>query len=193
MWLRAVLMFWVLWLTAACGQPAQDTADSSPPDDILFEAAEPELPPPLPVEVEKTRSELLEIAGRDSIRRLARRADAEPVFLSNFGEDDHFRHWDLMRRTGFDPNANLIELLKQPHGVRQVGSETWYIWPDLAARAPEDLAVERISFRDAARLRELVGEDGLDQIADGQPYPGVRTAISETGAWRYFLHETPPQ
>ncbi|MEM1152155.1 MAG: hypothetical protein AAGI03_16695, partial [Pseudomonadota bacterium] len=130
---------------------------------------------------------------RNSLRSLARRADAEPAFISNLGGADHLRHWDLMRRTGFDPNLKLMELFELPHGTRRVGTETWYIWPDLAARSTAELAPDRLSFQDTARLRALIGEQGIEQIAEGRSYPGVRTAISETGAWRYFLHETPPQ
>lgn len=166
--------------------------DDRTPDETLFEIEQVQ-PPPLPGAVIATRDELLEIAERNSLRRLAERADAEPVFISNLGGDDHLSHWDLMRRTGFDPNLKLKELFNLPYGIRRVGSENWYIWPDLAARSAEDLAPERLSFQDAARLRALVGEQGMAQIAEGQPYPGMRTAISETGAWRYFLHEAPSQ
>lgn len=179
-----------LFALVACGGATEDAVPSGEPDDILFEVAPSIPPPPLPDAVIQTRDELLAIADRNSLRALARRADAEPVFLSNLGGDDHYGHWDLMRRTGFDPNTKLQDLLRQPHGVRRVGAETWYIWPDLAALPAEDLAPERLSFQDAARLRSLVGEQGLAQIEAGQSYPGVRTAISESGAWRYFLHET---
>lgn len=178
---------------AACGASGTDRPEARAPDETLFEVEQPQPPPPLPDAVIATRDELLEIAARNSLRQLARRADAEPVFISNLGGDDHWRHWDLMRRTGFDPNLKIKELFELPYGVRRVGSETWYIWPDLAALSAEDLAPERLSFQDAARLRALVGEQGLAQIAEGQSYPGVRTAISETGAWRYFLHEAPSQ
>ncbi|MEM9739077.1 MAG: hypothetical protein AAF829_04350 [Pseudomonadota bacterium] len=175
----------------ACSPSAPAVPESDTPDEILFEVEPPVRPPTLPEAVVETRQQLLDIAERNSIRRLARKADEEPVFLSNLGGDDHYRHWDLMRRTGFDPNTQLIELLNEPYGIRLVGSETWYIWPDLAARPAGALAPERLSFHDAARLKELVGEQGLAQIEAGQSYPGVRTAISESGAWRYFLHETP--
>ncbi|MEL6753611.1 MAG: hypothetical protein AAFO57_06270 [Pseudomonadota bacterium] len=188
---RHVIAITGLVALAACGGPSTQPDAAPPPDEILYEIVEPDPPPPLPDAVIETRDELLEIAAQDSIRRLSRRADEEPAFLSNTGDGDHYRHWDILRRTGFDPNAELIALLSEPYGVRQVGSETWFIWPDLATRPPEALAPERLSFQDAARLRALVGEQGLAQIAEGSAYPGIRTAISETGAWRYFLHETP--
>ncbi len=84
----------------------------------------------------------------------------------------------------------LEQLLSGPYGTRKVGDEVWYIWPDLAARMPEDLQPERLSFSERARLRDLIGEAGLQRIRDGQRYPGVRTAISETGRWLYFVHES---
>ncbi len=173
-----------------CGNASRDPASAPAPDESLFETEAPTAPPELPDAVTATREELLEISGAGSIRRLSYKANAEPNFLSNFGGADHYAHWDLMRRTGWDPNLHLIELFKMPYGVRQVGQETWYIWPDLAARDPADLAPEKLSHRDQARLLTLIGPGGVQELAAGQPYPGERTAISESGSWRYFLHES---
>ncbi|WOR14221.1 hypothetical protein RYZ27_10615 [Hyphomonas sp. FCG-A18] len=131
-----------------------------------------------------------EVLARNSLTRLVRLANAEPAFVSNFAGESHRVQWDLLRRTGFDPLARLQDLLDGPYGTRQVGEETWYIWPDLAALDPELLRPERLSFRDRARLRELVGDEGLSKIAEGQGYPGVRTAIAEDGRWLYFVHES---
>jgi hypothetical protein len=131
-----------------------------------------------------------EVLARNSLTRLVRLANAEPAFVSNFAGESHRVQWDLLRRTGFDPLARLQDLLDGPYGTRQVGDETWYVWPDLAALDPELLQPERLSFRDRARLRELVGDEGLSKIAEGQGYPGVRTAIAEDGRWLYFVHES---
>lgn len=133
---------------------------------------------------------LREIIGRNSLTRLVRLANAEPAFISNFANQGHRTHWDLLRRTGFDPLARLEELLNGAYGVRRVGDETWYIWPDLAALDPEELQPERLSFRDRARLEDLVGDEGIARIRAGQGYPGIRTAIAEDGTWLYFVHET---
>lgn len=133
---------------------------------------------------------LREIIARNSLTRLVRLANSEPAFISNFANQGHRTHWDLLRRTGFDPLARLEELLNGPYGTREVGDQTWYIWPDLAALDPEDLQPERLSFRDRARLRDLVGDEGIARIREGQGYPGVRTAIAEDGTWLYFVHET---
>ena len=154
-----------------------------------------------PVEVEETITPLTEavdtkiadirvILERNSLSRLVRLANAEDNFVSNFAGESHRVHWDLLRRTGFDPLMRLDALLDGPYGTRQVGDQTWYIWPDFAARDAEDLLPERLDFSDRARLRELVGEPGLDRIRAGESYPGVRTAIADDGRWLYFVHET---
>lgn len=135
-------------------------------------------------------AELRAVIARNSLNRLIRQARDEPTFISNFAGESHRVHWDLLRRTGFDPLRQLELLLSGPYGTRKVGDEVWYIWPDLAARMPEDLQPERLSFSERARLRDLIGEAGLQRIRDGQRYPGVRTAISETGRWLYFVHES---
>ncbi|MEM9053915.1 MAG: hypothetical protein AAGB16_01205 [Pseudomonadota bacterium] len=155
----------------------------------------------LPVEVEETLAPLTadaeakiaairEVLARDSLNRLVRLANAEPNFVSNFAGESHKVHWDLLRRTGFDPLAKLGGLLDGPYGTRTVGVQTWYVWPDLAALDPEELLPERLDFTDRARLRDLVGEVGLERIREGQGYPGVRTAIAADGRWLYFVHET---
>ena len=154
-----------------------------------------------PVEVEETISPLTDsvdakiadiraILERNSLSRLVRLANAEDNFVSNFAGESHRVHWDLLRRTGFDPLMRLEALLDGPYGTRQVGDQTWYIWPDFAARDAEDLLPERLDFADRARLRDLVGETGLDRIRSGESYPGIRTAIADDGRWLYFVHET---
>lgn len=130
------------------------------------------------------------ILKRNSLARFSRLADSEPSFVSNFAGESHRVHWDLLRRTGFDPLSQLETLLAGPYGTRTVGDETWYIWPDLAAKSPSELVPERLSFSDRARLFDLVGEQGIARIREGQGYPGVRTAIAEDGRWLYFVHES---
>lgn len=185
-WLMAGLM--VVSGISAC-TPAEDATPRRLPDETLMETPPPPPAPELPAAVIDTREAILDAARAGSLRRLSRLAEAQPAFLSNFGDVPHGRHWDLMRRTGFDPNRTLVELFEKPHAAKQVGDETWYIWPDLAARSSAELQPERLSFRDKARLETLVGEAGIAAIRGGSPYPGVRTAISETGTWHYFLHE----
>lgn len=146
--------------------------------------------PALPETVEAKISAIRDVLARDSLSRLVRLADAEESFVSNFAGESHRVHWDLLRRTGFDPLAKLGGLLDGPYGTRQVGDQTWYIWPDFAALEAHELLPEKLTFTDRARLRDLVGEPGLERIRAGEDYPGVRTAIAGDGDWLYFVHET---
>ncbi len=160
-----------------------------PPDERLVTDPAPEPLPELPAAVSATRDAILEAAEARSLRRLARLADAQPAFLSNLGNVDHYEHWYLMRATGFDVPRELEALFAEPYGVRRVGQETWFVWPDLATLQGGPLVLERLSFRDRARLKTLIGETGIEALRAGEPYPGIRTAIAEDGGWRYFLHE----
>ena len=192
--MRAVFLgLATLFALAACGDN-----DGTPRVRMMVNAA-----PAVttPVEVEETISPLTDsveakiadiraILERNSLSRLVRLANAEDNFVSNFAGESHRVHWDLLRRTGFDPLMRLEALLDGPYGTRQVGDQTWYIWPDFAARDAEDLLPERLDFADRARLRDLVGETGLDRIRSGESYPGIRTAIADDGRWLYFVHET---
>jgi len=132
---------------------------------------------------------LLRITSSGRLTPLIREAERYGDFQSNFGNQSHSRHWFLLRRVGVDPVRSLRETLNQPYGMKRVGNENWFIWPDFAAKAPEELIPESLSFQDRARLRELVGDEGIGRIRSGEPYPGVRLAISETGRWVYFIHD----
>ena len=145
---------------------------------------------PLTEAVDTKIADIRVILDRNSLSRLVRLANAEENFVSNFAGESHRVHWDLLRRTGFDPLMRLGALLEGPYGTRQVGDQTWYIWPDFAAREADDLLPEKLNFADRARLRELVGDVGLERIRNGESYPGIRTAIAEDGRWLYFVHET---
>ena len=145
---------------------------------------------PLSEPVETKIAAIRDVLARDSLSRLVRLANAEENFVSNFAGESHRVHWDLLRRTGFDPLRKLGDLLDGPYGTRQVGNQTWYIWPDFAALDAEDLLPEKLNFTDRARLGALVGEVGLERIRAGEAYPGVRTAIAQDGDWLYFVHET---
>lgn len=145
---------------------------------------------PLTEPAESKISDIRDILERNSLARLVRLANAEENFVSNFAGESHRVHWDLLRRTGFDPLMRLEALLDGPYETRQVGDQVWYVWPDFAALEAEDLLPEKLDFTDRARLRELVGETGLARIRAGESYPGIRTAIAADGRWLYFVHET---
>jgi hypothetical protein len=180
-------------LMAACGQ-----GDGSPKVRVEVAAA-PAVSAPVEAEIEITPltpdvdekiAMIRSVLARDSLSRLVRLANSEDSFVSNLAGEPHRVHWDLLRRTGFDPLNRLGGLLDGPYGTRQVGAQTWYIWPDFAALEADELLPEKLNFTDRARLRDLVGEPGLERIRDGQGYPGIRTAIAEDGRWLYFVHET---
>lgn len=179
-----------LLMFAACGVPELETPPPrTAPEETLVQPPTKPQPPELTAAVEETVAELRATAQAGTLRGLARRADAEEGFVSNFADEAHFVHWDLLRRTGVDPNAKLIDLLDEPYAVTVVGERTWYVWPDLAALAPGDLIPEKLSFIDRARLLDLVGDEGIAAIRNGGDYPGFRTAISQDGRWLYFIHE----
>jgi hypothetical protein len=176
-------------IAAACSQAEPEVVLTLPPvaDERLAQPPQ----PPSPVEVsdaaERTRDELLREAGKGSLRGLAVIAARNPDFRSNVGGQDHQQFWDLLRRTGVDPNRKLRELFDQPVGVREIDGQRWYVWPDLAAKDAADLIPEKLSFQDRRRLEELIREDGIARIRAGEGYPGMRTAIAEDGTWIYFV------
>lgn len=181
-------------LLAACdGEPARETVRlkvEKAPDYMRADAERKAEKVELTPEVQETIDELRMIIESNSLTRLARKANAQPGFISNFAGASHRDHWDLLRRTGFDPILQLETLLERPYGTKEVAGETWYIWPDLAALEPDALQPERLNFSQRARLEELVGESGIAEIRAGSGYPGVRTAIAEDGRWLYYVHET---
>ncbi|MDP1554375.1 MAG: hypothetical protein Q8S09_12680 [Hyphomonas sp.] len=146
---------------------------------------------PAPVEISKaaakTRDELVREATKGSLRGLGEIAARNPEFRSNVGGQSHDRFWDLLRRTGVDPNRKLRELFEQPAGLREIDGQRWYVWPDLAAKDAADLIPEKLTFQDRRRLEELIREDGIARIRAGEGYPGMRTAIAEDGTWIYFV------
>jgi len=134
-----------------------------------------------------TRDRIIEVAESRSQRQLARLAAEFEGFQSNFGGSEHFAYWYSRRRMGSDPNEAIIALFNEPYAVREVGEEVWYIWPDLATIDPRGFALEKLSFRDRARLEALIGERGIEVLLRGEPYPGYRTAITSGGRWVYFV------
>lgn len=169
---------------AACSPAAEEPVY---PSESLTQTPQAPEPVVIPDAVAATRDEVLKYAQRGSLSGLSRVASANDGFVSNFGGEPHRDYWELMRRIGIDPNRKLRALMDLPVGVREVDGVKWYVWPDLAAKNPEDLIPEKLSFRDRKRLRDLVGDDGIAEIRAGKGYPGMRTAITEDGRWVYFV------
>ncbi len=174
---------------AACSPVNEEVVVPLPPvpDERFTEVPE----TPAPVEISKaaarTRDELIREATKGSLRGLGAIAARNPDFRSNVGGQSHDRFWDLLRRTGVDPNRKLRELFEQPAGLREIDGQRWYVWPDLAAKDAADLIPEKLTFQDRRRLEELIREDGIAKIRAGEGYPGMRTAIAEDGTWIYFV------
>lgn len=185
---RSVFALMFACLTAACG--ASDPPRTAGSEPISQPVQRPE---PVPNELTEAAAEMKErilaVTKRDSLRGFANLADEMPGFASNFDGVDHYQHWFLLRRTGIDPLLKIEDLFELPFGVREVGDEYWFIWPDFAAMEAEDLVPEKLSFQDRVRLQELIGEDGLEGLRSGGLFPGLRTAINDSGRWIYYVND----
>ncbi|MAN45574.1 MAG: hypothetical protein GYB49_03615 [Alphaproteobacteria bacterium] len=175
-----------LVLLGACS-PKEGGPQPVLPEDSLTHPPHERQPVVLTEAAEETRDELLSYATAGSLTRLSRKANEYEDFVSNFGGTPHREFWDLMRRTGVDPNLRLRALFDLPVGMRQIDGEIWFVWPDLAARDAHDLIPEKLTFQERRRLRELIGDDGIEKIRRGEGYPGMRTAIAGNGRWVYYV------
>ena len=184
-WRSALLAVAALGL-AACSRGGDEPLPAIPEESLTQAPVAPE-PVEMTEDVSDTRETLLRYARAGSLGGLSRTAAASDGFISNFSGQPHKDFWDLLRRTGLDPNLKLRQLLDEPVGVREVDGERWFVWPDLAARDATDLIPEKMSFQDRKRLKELIGEDGIALIRAGKGYPGMRTAIAEDSRWVYFV------
>ncbi|WP_213270745.1 hypothetical protein [Hyphomonas sp.] len=175
---------------AACSQAERGVVPVAGPPAPPQSLTRPPQPPEaveLTEDAEKMKAAILREAERGALRSLGRLASQQEGFISNIGGQDHYEFWDLLRRTGVDPNRKIRDLFEGPPGKREIDGETWFVWPDIAAKDARDLIPEKLTFLERRRLRELVGEDGIARIRAGEGYPGMRTAISADGRWVYFV------
>jgi hypothetical protein len=180
----------LMGLLAACSQaePANVPPSLPPePPESLTRPPQPPEPVELTEDAEKMKAAILREAERGALRSLGRLASQQEGFISNIGGQDHYEFWDLLRRTGVDPNRKIRDLFEGPPGKREIDGEVWFVWPDIAAKDARDLIPEKLTFLERRRLRELIGEDGIARIRAGEGYPGMRTAISADGRWVYFV------
>ncbi|MEZ5946521.1 MAG: hypothetical protein R3C04_06675 [Hyphomonas sp.] len=71
--------------------------------------------------------------------------------MSQSRRTPHREFW-ICCASGIRPDLKLNALFDLPAGRRDVDGETWYIWPDLAAKDPEDLIPEKLSFQDGSAI-----------------------------------------
>lgn len=183
----AVPLAVVLALTACAEAAIVPLSPPPEPEPSLTQAPAIRAPIEINAEASTTQAKLLAHAERGSLRGLAEIAARNSLFLSNTGGQDHLQFWDLLRRTGVDPNRHLRELFDLPPGRRTVDGVDWYVWPDLAARDAGDLLPEKLTFEERKRLLDYIGDDGIARLRAGEGYPGMRTAIAEDGRWIYFV------
>lgn len=194
--MRRGLHLSLITLVTACGLLACDQQDSVIPA-TQFQS-EPEVAPQfkpvdsidISAEAKTTLQEIQSLVETGSLRRLARYADTHNGFVSNFGTEANYDYWYLLRRTGAEPLDQLIRILNEPHGELKLGDRSWYVWPDFAALDVAMLDPDRMDINLRGRLVSLIGESGIEDMRNGAPYPGVRTAISDDGRWIYWLFET---
>ncbi len=177
----------LIFMLAACAPKPPAVPPPAQPEPMLTHTPQAPETIVLPKPVIAAKTEILRFAHAGALTSLAGIASRNESFSSNFGGQPHREFWDLMRRTGLDPNVKLRELFETTPGRRDVDGVTWYVWPDLAAREAEDLIPERLSFEDRKRLEDLVGEDGIARIRAGEGYPGMQTAIAADGTWVYYI------
>ncbi len=172
-----------LLILAACDAGARGAVQPPPELQQIPQEREPAQPT---ASAHRTRLAIIEAAKAGSIMRMAKIADAAPDFQSSPNGKPPRTYWTLLRRTGIDPTRIIRDIFDEPPGEKVLDGRTIYVWPDLAALDTEDLIPEKLSFIDRRRLRELVGEEGIELIRSGSAYPGIQTAIDQEGQWLYF-------
>lgn len=144
--------------------------------------ASPQAKGTLPEPVVATVNRLHEIAATGSYRDLARMASETPGFRSNAAGMSHQDYWYLKLRTGDWPMAQVETALSYRYGVTETPSGKVYVWPWMAALAPEAItpAAER-------EIDRLLGAGQAEALRRGEVWPGYVLGIAEDGTWLYFV------
>lgn len=164
---------------AGCDAPA-----ASPPLGAAI-VAPPAMEEPLPDPVVATVARLREVAATGSYRDLARLASETPNFRSNAAGMTHQDYWYLKLRTGDWPMAQVERVLAYRFGTKQTANGKVYVWPWLAALAPDEITPA--AARDIDRL---LGAGQAEALRKGEIWPGYVLGIAEDGTWLYFVSGT---
>lgn len=143
--------------------------------------------PDVPDAVLQTRQAIVDAAVACDYGALAELAAAgDDPFTYSFGDGgDPAAHWRRLEveETEQPPLRYLVELLRAPHGQREVEGQTVYAWP--SAFLYEDWAEVPQADKDA--LSSLYGEEDFTFFERFGGYVGYRVGIAEDGEWLYFV------
>lgn len=167
-------------LAAALGAACDAPPSAAPIGAAVVPA--PEVTDPLPEAVLATLERLREVASKGSYRDLARMASETPGFRSNAAGMSHQEYWYLKLRTGDWPMAQVERVLSYRHGVTETANGKVYVWPWLAALAPD-----AITPAAAREIDRLLGRGQAEALRRGEIWPGYVLGIAEDGTWLYFV------
>lgn len=167
-------------LAAALGAACDAPPSAAPIGAAVVPA--PEVTDPLPEAVLATLERLREVAATGSYRDLARMASETPGFRSNAAGMSHQEYWYLKLRTGDWPMAQVERALSYRHGVTETADGKVYVWPWLAALAPD-----AITPTAAREIDRLLGRGQAEALRRGEIWPGYVLGIAEDGTWLYFV------
>lgn len=169
--------------TGADGQAGGDTPGCS------AEGSSPQVgsTPGVPDAVQRTRQAIVDAAIACDYAALAElAATGDSSFTYSFGGGaDPAEHWRRLEDEGAEdrPLRYLVELLRAPHGVREVEGRTVYAWPSAFTYDEWDEVPEA----DRAALRPLYGDEDFASFEQFGGYVGYRIGIAEDGEWLYFV------
>ena len=143
--------------------------------------------PDLPHSVRHARQAIVDATVACDYRALAELAAAgDRSFTYSFADGgDPVGHWRRLEAQGAQdrPLRYLVELLRAPHGRREVEGHTVYAWP--SAFTYDDWS--EVPEADRAALRPIYGDEDFASFERFGGYIGYRIGIAEDGEWLYFV------